>query len=92
MNIYLLNAREHASWDESEAWIVVAESPEQAWSVVLEDENPDTLPSVRRYDEKGYHVEVQPVSKITLSDVQVEMLGTSPEAMPRVAFAAFLRG
>lgn len=89
MNVYLLDAREHASWDEHEAWIVIAHTPEEAWETVLAGRY--EIPVVRTY-RKQYHVEVEPRRPITLSEMKVEILGTSTETTPRVAFDAFLRG
>lgn len=89
MKVYLLDAREHASWDEAEAWVVIASTPEEAWSTVLA--GGFQMPSVRTYS-GHYHVEVEPVRKIELEHVKVEVLGSSDEEAPRVAFDAFLRG
>jgi hypothetical protein len=90
MYVYLINAQAHASWDEYEAWSVVAETPEQAWALVLE-ESSGMLPYARTYDDRGYQVDVQPVRAVELADMTVEVLGTG-YGTPRVAFAALLRG
>lgn len=88
MNVYLIDAREHASYDEHEAWVVIAETPEAAWSLIRNGEY--EMPVVREYD-GTYRMPVEPGRTITLRDVKVEVLGTSADG-PRVAFDAFLRG
>lgn len=90
MNVYLLDAREHADYDQFEAWVVFAQTPEDAWAIAEASQEPSELPNVRLGSENGRRVNG---AKITFSDIRVERLGENPSVgEPRLVYAAFMRG
>lgn len=80
MKVFLLDASKHVDYDQTEAWVVIAATPEDAWEIAVAAQDQYELPSVRHG------------ANVTLADVRVEELGTSTETAPRLAFKALLRG